>query len=183
MLLSQIPVSWIHTEKTFTGCIQKLNCNRNNKHILIKIMNLQKSFFQVSLLFVLGCAENENDRIVEFNPGDNPPNILFAISDDQSFLTDNYDQPEVSKFFHLAVDKRPAEELYDIISDPGCLNNLANEASYQDILTDHRRRLGAFLMETEDPRVTGRGDIYEEFPRYGPMREFQKPDWAKESSR
>jgi N-sulfoglucosamine sulfohydrolase len=97
-----------------------------------------------------------------------------------SYLTDNHDHPEVSRYFHLAVDKRPAEELYDILSDPGCLQNLANEASYQDVLTEHRRKLGAFLMETEDPRVTGRGNIYEEFPRYGSMREFQKPDWVNE---
>ena len=92
-----------------------------------------------------------------------------------SYLTDNHDHPEVSKYFHLAVDKRPAEELYDIISDPGCLNNLANEPSYEDVLLEHRRKIGAFLMETLDPRVTGRGDIFEEFPRYAPMRVFPKP--------
>lgn len=96
-----------------------------------------------------------------------------------SYLTDNYDHPNVSKYFHMAVDKRPAEELYNILSDPGCLQNLAKEASCQDVLIEHRRKLGAFLMETEDPRVTGKGDIYELYPRTaGPMREFQQPCWS-----
>ena len=35
------------------------------------------------------------------------------------------DQPEVGKLLSAAVDLRPGEELYDIQSDPACLNNLA----------------------------------------------------------
>ena len=35
------------------------------------------------------------------------------------------DDPAVGRFLALAVDRRPAEELYDIRVDPGCLDNLA----------------------------------------------------------
>ena len=40
---------------------------------------------------------------------------------------------EISRFFHLAVDKRPAEELFDIQKDPGCLHNLAAQAEYEEV--------------------------------------------------
>jgi uncharacterized sulfatase len=33
-------------------------------------------------------------------------------------------------------------------------------------------------MQTEDPRVTGNGDIYEEYIRYSPIRNFPVPEWA-----
>lgn len=80
--------------------------------------------------------------------------------------------PLIGKFFHWAVDKRPAEELFDIVNDPGCLINLAENAKYKIDLLEHRNKLGGYLMQTEDPRVTGNGDAYEQYPRYSPIRQF-----------
>ncbi len=93
------------------------------------------------------------------------------------FLVENRNEPEIGKYFHLAVDKRPAEELFDIINDPGCLNNLAGDPAYNDVLLEHRGELGACLMRTGDPRVTGNGDIYESYIRYSRIRKFPRPDW------
>jgi N-sulfoglucosamine sulfohydrolase len=34
-------------------------------------------------------------------------------------------------------------------------------------------------MATGDPRVTGKGDIYEGYIRYSPIRQFPVADWAR----
>ncbi|MEW6304131.1 MAG: sulfatase [Verrucomicrobiota bacterium] len=91
-----------------------------------------------------------------------------------SFMVEHREDPNVKKFFHLAVDKRPAEELYDTKKDPGCLNNLAGNPQYsatQKKLGDH---LLAYLKQTGDARVLGNGDIWETYPRYSPIRKFPK---------
>jgi uncharacterized sulfatase len=80
------------------------------------------------------------------------------------------------------VDKRPEEEFFDILKDPGCLNNLANDPAFREELLAHRNQLGGYLMETDDPRVTGKGDIYESYIRYSPLRQFPIPDWAREEA-
>lgn len=97
------------------------------------------------------------------------------------FLAENRDNPQVSPFFHLAVDKRPREEFFDIQKDPACLNNLADDPKFTEELRAHRRQLGGYLMETGDPRVSGKGDIYESYIRYSPLREFPVPDWVGET--
>ncbi len=85
--------------------------------------------------------------------------------------------PEVKKFFDLAVAKRPAEELYDIIQDPACMNNLAVLDNYQEQLIFLRQELHQKLMDTGEPRLHGYGDVWETYERYNVMRTFPEPDW------
>ena len=97
-----------------------------------------------------------------------------------NFVITHRNDPEYEKYFHWAVDKRPAEELFNIKEDPGCINNLAGQAEYRETLRQLRSQMGAYLMATDDPRVTGNGDIFETYERLrGPMREFPEPAWVK----
>jgi uncharacterized sulfatase len=97
-----------------------------------------------------------------------------------TYLIQNRNNPDVSRYFHLAVDKRPEDELYNVKDDPGCINNLAKKPEYQKILEEYKQQLEAYLTKTEDPRMTGNGDVWEEYPRLkGPMRKFPVPDWAR----
>jgi len=89
------------------------------------------------------------------------------------------DNPEVKKFFELAVSKRPKEELYDISVDKGCINNLAKDENYSKILERLRKQLQNRLIKTKDPRIMGNGDIWESYTRYSPIRTFPVPDWNK----
>jgi uncharacterized sulfatase len=98
----------------------------------------------------------------------------------ESYIFKNREVPEVETYFEWAVAKRPLEELYNIKDDPGCLRNLALEAEFEEVLIDHRNRLDRRLQQTEDPRVTGHGDIWESYVRYSPIRSFPEPDWKKE---
>lgn len=94
----------------------------------------------------------------------------------ERFVVKSRDIPEYREYFRLATAKRPAEELYDIVNDPACMNNLAGSARYSDELLDLRNRLGGYLMQTGDPRVTGNGDVFESYPRLvGEIREFPEP--------
>jgi N-sulfoglucosamine sulfohydrolase len=60
---------------------------------------------------------------------------------------------DVQELFELGFGKRPAEELYDLRTDPYYMNNVAGRADYQDM----RKRLAKKLLEIQkqhdDPRV------------------------------
>lgn len=93
-----------------------------------------------------------------------------------TFLIENREDPEIGRFFHLAVDKRPAEELFDVRNDPGCLENLAQDASHAGVRRRLRDRLEGYLRETGDPRASGNGGTWESYPRYSPIRKFPPPE-------
>ena len=57
--------------------------------------------------------------------------------------------------------KRPAEQLFDISSDPGCLKNLAEDVAFKEVRDDLRDRLTGTLTRQGDPRFRGYGDIWE----------------------
>jgi len=92
-----------------------------------------------------------------------------------TFLIENRDKKPISRFFHLAVDKRPGEELFDITSDPGNLRNLAADPQHAATLKRLRGEMETYLRKTGDPRVINGGDIYESYKRYSRIRKFPPP--------
>jgi len=88
----------------------------------------------------------------------------------KSYILDNRDSEAARRFFQLACGKRPAEEVYDIRKDPGCLNNLAASAAHAAVRDKLRRQLERILSEQKDPRMHGSGDVFESYPRYSAMR-------------
>jgi uncharacterized sulfatase len=55
--------------------------------------------------------------------------------------------------YDLCFGKRPAEELYDVRSDPDQVKNLADQPPYQEVKEALRNRLESYLTETGDPRL------------------------------
>jgi uncharacterized sulfatase len=92
-----------------------------------------------------------------------------------TFLAVNRDRPQFGRFFELAVARRPAEELYDIRKDPGCIVNLAGEAAHAKTRQQLARQLNDYLEKTGDARLTGNGDVWESYIRYSPLRKFPPP--------
>jgi N-sulfoglucosamine sulfohydrolase len=90
-------------------------------------------------------------------------------------LTAGAKDPALGGFLQLAVAKRPAEELFDIIKDPGCLTNLAVDPAFVMTKNELAKRLMDYLKQTGDPRVVANGDIWETHPRYSPIRKFPPP--------
>ncbi len=81
----------------------------------------------------------------------------------------------VEQYLEWAVGKRPAEELFDVEADPGCLDNLALKPEHAMLLGELRDELDAYLRETGDPRATSAGGIWDDYIRYSPVRVFPKP--------
>lgn len=104
-----------------------------------------------------------------------------------SFLIEGRETIGVKRFFHWAVDHRPAEELFAIKDDPGCLRNLADSPDHQDTKRNLSARLRAYLQQTGDPRAAESdddiraGDVFESYPRYSGLRWFPTPSWAEQN--
>ena len=99
------------------------------------------------------------------------------------YLIKGRSDPKNSKYFLLATDKRPYEQLFDIINDPGCTNDLATNSKYKKTFKKLSLELTNYLIKTSDPRETGNGNIFETYPRYSGIRWFPKPDWVEKNPR
>ncbi len=75
-------------------------------------------------------------------------------------------------YFKEGYEKRPAEQLYDIRTDPACMHNLATDPDYDTIRTNLQIQLRNELTRQGDPRMLGYGDIFDSYPRFGLMRDF-----------
>ncbi len=71
----------------------------------------------------------------------------------ESPLITRREEAGINKYFHLAVDKRPEVELYDIRKDPYCLTNLAEEPAHQATRDKLEEQLKEYLTKTNDPRM------------------------------
>ena len=96
-----------------------------------------------------------------------------------TYLVDHRDDPDVAEYFTWAVGHRPAIELFDIKNDPGCLRNLADAPDHAATRSELEKSLNQFLTTTADPRLTGNGDIWEQYKRYSAIRTFPRPKWAQ----
>lgn len=75
---------------------------------------------------------------------------------------------EQTPFWNLSFGKHPAEELYHLESDRACMQNLANNPTYATRKERMRKRLFEHLHATGDPRVNGKGDVFDTYPFYQP---------------
>jgi N-sulfoglucosamine sulfohydrolase len=95
-----------------------------------------------------------------------------------------------AKFPHqvaLCLNRRPAEELYELRSDPHQLRNLAVDPRHQATLSDLRTRLDTYLKQTGDPRVDGKDPwqsyVYRQTNGYGASFNVSLPESVREAAR
>jgi len=67
------------------------------------------------------------------------------------------------EYWKLSFDKRPEEELYNIKKDPECMNNLAEKPKFKEVKTKLKDLLFDELKKQDDPRMFGKGDIFDEY--------------------
>lgn len=91
------------------------------------------------------------------------------------FMIQNADDPQFARYLQLAVAKRPAEELFDIRADPGCLTNLVENPAFAAVRQRLTSQLEEYLRETKDARVLDGGEIWETYKRYSAIRQFPPP--------
>jgi N-sulfoglucosamine sulfohydrolase len=73
-----------------------------------------------------------------------------------------------NRYWDLCFGKRPEEELYQIRRDPDCCNNLAAQAESAQLKEALRGELLARLTKQNDPRVLGKGHVFDEYPYADP---------------
>ncbi|MFU8893258.1 MAG: sulfatase [Luteolibacter sp.] len=88
------------------------------------------------------------------------------------YLWANREHPEIQPFYAMAYGKRPAEELYDLESDPHQFHNLAEDPAYAGTREELAGRLARALHEAGDPRQLGSGDKLDEGEYFGSI-----PKW------
>ncbi len=76
---------------------------------------------------------------------------------------------EKDQYWQFSFGKRPAEELFDLSTDPDCVKNLLSEASYRAKATTLRELLFAQLKKQNDPRMAGQGDLFDQYPTSKPI--------------
>jgi N-sulfoglucosamine sulfohydrolase len=72
-----------------------------------------------------------------------------------------------NEYYSLSFGMRPREELYRITDDPDCVNNLAESAEHRQAKEDLREEMEQKLRDEEDPRMFGRGEIFESYDYVG----------------
>ncbi len=80
------------------------------------------------------------------------------------YLTELSSSHDEYRFYELSFGKRPGEELYDMKADPDCVHNLADSPMYAEQKAELWSRLKTRLTLQEDPRILGRGDIFDAYP-------------------
>ena len=77
-----------------------------------------------------------------------------------------------AKFWNFNFGKRPEEELYNLTCDPDCVKNLANDSAQKEKLQKLRTKMEEGLRKQNDPRMSGKGHIFEEYPFIGNWNNF-----------
>ena len=79
---------------------------------------------------------------------------------------------KLPEFKKMSVGKRPEFELFDVEKDPYTMKNLADSEEYKEIKAKLLKQLHDQLKKDGDPRMFGKGDIFESYPRVSHMRPF-----------
>jgi arylsulfatase A-like enzyme len=70
---------------------------------------------------------------------------------------------EDARLWELSFGRRPREELYDLAQDPDCVENLAANPDQASRKRQLRDRLFDALEAQGDPRILGRGHVFDEY--------------------
>ncbi|MFM9011910.1 MAG: sulfatase, partial [Planctomycetota bacterium] len=91
----------------------------------------------------------------------------------KAWLIRHRDEPEWRWLVDYAVAPRPAEELYDLRSDPDQVRNVAESPEHAVIRRDLAARLDRELQEAGDPRLTAEPEF--ERPPFTDVEERKRP--------
>lgn len=70
-------------------------------------------------------------------------------------------------FYDLSFGRRPAEELYDLRSDPQGVNNLAADFTRRATIDELRSRMEQLLRSDADPRLLGQAAVFDTYVYVG----------------
>ena len=92
------------------------------------------------------AQELEHETHVAFADMDASPTKAYYVA--------HRHDPEMKKFYDMAFDHRPGEELYDLRKDPDQQKNVAGDAAYAKQKEELAGQLMKLLKDQHDPRVS-----------------------------
>ena len=75
---------------------------------------------------------------------------------------------QMARYWQWNFGNRPPDELYDISKDPDCMENLAFTEGFESMTEQLREELYAKLKEQKDPRMYGKGDVFDNYKYANP---------------
>ena len=125
---------------------------------------------------IRGIRDHHHLYLRNFEPDRWPagnPEVYYRNIDDSPTKTRVVEEKEQGNetYWQLCMGKRPKEELYNIQADPHCITNLAESADHQTIKNALWQKLRKTLKQHGDPRMEGRGHIFDEYPVTNPEQE------------
>lgn len=95
-------------------------------------------------------------------PGGNPETGYLDTdgSPTKTAVLESRRTPNRRFFWEVCYGKRPAEQLYDLRTDPDCAENLAGRVATEPL----KKRLFAELEAQGDPRMLGQGHLFDAYP-------------------
>lgn len=85
----------------------------------------------------------------------------------KSWMIENADSAKVSSLWPLSFEKRPAEELYDLATDPDQLANVADRPEYAKAKAKLKDSLQTWRQATSDPQLEGDTLVFDRYPYLG----------------
>ncbi len=79
-----------------------------------------------------------------------------------------YKNGEEKDLYQLNFDKRTADELYNKTADTFCIKNLASDKKYAGLLQQMKKQMEQELKKQNDPRMFGKGDVFDKYPHAKP---------------
>jgi len=76
------------------------------------------------------------------------------------------------EYWQLNFGKRNAEELYNIETDPFCMNNLAEQEDFKERKLKLIEEMTQKLTDQNDPRILGNGDIFDNYEYSGAVKNY-----------
>lgn len=140
---------------------------RTRDHLLI--INFKPDRWPMGVAPGVGLPEGPWPPVEAWNSTTRVGFADMDASPTRTWLVQHRSDPEGQSFFDLAFGRRPEIELYDLTVDPHQINNIATQEPYAKIKHELHQRLLQELRETQDPRVTGTGETFDQPPFAGPL--------------
>src|SRR5690606_3283949 len=139
------------------------------RHAYVRGHNLGYPMRAIRTERFLYITNLRSDRWPAGDPESLESNRFFGDIDDggtKKLLLENRDNPAYERFRGWSLDKRPAEELYDLEKDPDQLINLAKDPGYANVRHELAARLMNWRKDTKDP-VTDTEEPFDSYPYFG----------------
>lgn len=134
------------------------------RHALCRLNGLAYPGRAIRTYEYLYIRNLEPDRWPAGDPplfGDVDAHMQHYPAPTKNYILANKHKSEMKALYKMAFDKRPAEELYDLIEDPDQMNNVASQERYKEIKQELLAKLNTYLHNTSDPRILGQEIIWD----------------------